>query len=162
MIGAERRNIILEKLQEEKKVVVSELSGLFEVSEETIRRDLDRLDKEGLAVKSYGGATLPENNSSVDMPFMVRQKKNMVGKRKIAKLLAEIINDGDHIKGLYLDCDVRLQEMPDTNGKPLLRLIIPDKQNRWPENADYPYNLQSFATPLLYAMKDYNGEEASS
>lgn len=97
MIGAERRNIILEKLQEEKKVVVSELSGLFEVSEETIRRDLDRLDKEGLAVKSYGGATLPENNSSVDMPFMVRQKKNMVGKRKIAKLLAELINDGDHI-----------------------------------------------------------------
>ena len=58
MLAVERRNLILEKLQEEKKVVVSELSTLFGVSEETIRRDLDRLDKEGLASKSYGGAIL--------------------------------------------------------------------------------------------------------
>ena len=52
MLAVERRNLILEKLQDEKKVVVSELSILFDVSEETIRRDLDKLDKEGLAVKS--------------------------------------------------------------------------------------------------------------
>lgn len=56
MLAVERRNLILEKLQDEKKVVVSELSTLFDVSEETIRRDLDRLDKDGLAIKSYGGA----------------------------------------------------------------------------------------------------------
>ena len=41
MLAAERRNLILEKLQDEKKVIVSELSALFDVSEETIRRDLD-------------------------------------------------------------------------------------------------------------------------
>ena len=40
MLALERRNLILEKLQAEKKVVVSELSQLYEVSEETIRRDL--------------------------------------------------------------------------------------------------------------------------
>ena len=56
MLALERRNLILEKLQEEKRVVVSELSQLYGVSEETIRRDLDKLDKDGLAVKSYGGA----------------------------------------------------------------------------------------------------------
>ena len=50
MLAVERRNLILEKLQDEKKVVVSELSTLFDVSEETIRRDLDRLDKDGLAI----------------------------------------------------------------------------------------------------------------
>ena len=43
MLAAERRNLILEKLQEERRVVVSELSDLFGVSEETIRRDLDKL-----------------------------------------------------------------------------------------------------------------------
>ena len=51
MLALERRNLILEKLQEEKRVVVSELSQLYSVSEETIRRDLDKLEKEGLATK---------------------------------------------------------------------------------------------------------------
>jgi len=46
MLALERRNLILEKLQNEKRVVVSELSQLYGVSEETIRRDLDKLEKE--------------------------------------------------------------------------------------------------------------------
>ena len=96
MLALERRNLILEKLQEEKRVVVSELSQLYGVSEETIRRDLDKLDKDGLAVKSYGGAVINEN-TSIDMPFNVRKKKNVAGKQKIAELIAEMIQDGDHI-----------------------------------------------------------------
>lgn len=96
MLAIERRNRILEKLQEEKKVVVSELSEQFGVSEETIRRDLDKLDKEGLAVKSYGGATLNESNNT-DMPFNIRKKKNMQGKQKIAEIIEGLIEDGDHI-----------------------------------------------------------------
>ena len=51
MIAIERRNGILEKLQEDKKVVVGELSQLYKVSEETIRRDLERLEKEGIETK---------------------------------------------------------------------------------------------------------------
>lgn len=96
MLAAERRTLILEKLMDEKKVVVSELGELFGVSEETIRRDLDRLTKEGMAIKSYGGAVLNENNN-IDMPFHVRQKKNLAGKQKIAMLIADLIEDGDHI-----------------------------------------------------------------
>lgn len=95
MLAAERKNLILEKLQEEKKVVVSELSIVFGVSEETIRRDLDKLEKEGLAIKGYGGAVLNENNT--DMPFHIRKKRNMAGKQRIAGLIAELIHDGDHI-----------------------------------------------------------------
>ena len=41
MLAIERRNLILEQLQREKRVVVSELSAYFSVSEETIRRDLE-------------------------------------------------------------------------------------------------------------------------
>lgn len=96
MLALERRNLILEKLQEEKRVVVSELSQMYGVSEETIRRDLDKLDKDGLAVKSYGGAVINEN-TSIDMPFNVRKKKNVTGKQKMADIIAELIHDGDHI-----------------------------------------------------------------
>ena len=96
MLAVERRNLILEKLQDEKKVVVSELSALFDVSEETIRRDLDKLDKEGLAVKSYGGAILSET-SGLDMPFNVRKKRNMQGKQVIAELVSGLVQEGEHI-----------------------------------------------------------------
>ena len=47
MLAIERRKLIMEALQEEKRVVVSELSKMYDVSEETIRRDLDKLEKEG-------------------------------------------------------------------------------------------------------------------
>ena len=96
MLAAERKNLILEKLQDEKRVVVSELSELFEVSEETIRRDLDKLEKMGLATKTYGGAVLVEN-SNAEMPFQVRRKKNLQGKRAIAEIIAGLVADGDHI-----------------------------------------------------------------
>lgn len=96
MLALERRNLILEKLQEEKRVVVSELSQLFEVSEETIRRDLDKLERDGLATKSYGGAVINEN-VNIDMPFNIRKNRNVSGKQKIAEIIASMIKDGDHI-----------------------------------------------------------------
>ncbi len=55
MLAAERRNLILEKVHEKKKVIVNELSREFDVSEETIRRDLDKLEEDGHVTKSYGG-----------------------------------------------------------------------------------------------------------
>lgn len=96
MLAAERRNQILEKLQRDKKVIVSELGREFQVSEETIRRDLEKLDRDGLAIKSYGGAVLNEK-SSLDMPFYVRKKENPEGKQRIAGLMEGLIEDGDHI-----------------------------------------------------------------
>lgn len=99
MLAIERRNAILEKLQAERRVVVSELSILFDVSEETIRRDLEKLENEGYAIKSYGGAVLNEN-ANLDLPFNIRKNKNVVGKQKIAELLSDIIHDGDY---LFLD-----------------------------------------------------------
>lgn len=96
MLALERRNKILEELQLNKKVVVGDLARSFQVSEETIRRDLDRLDKEGLAIKSYGGAVINEN-SAIDLPFNVRKHRNTEGKKKIAELIASLIGDGDHI-----------------------------------------------------------------
>jgi len=96
MLAVERRKLILEKVHQEKKVIVSELSKEFGVSEETIRRDLDRLADEGHVIKSYGGAVINEIGS-IDLPFNIRWKANSLGKKKIAELINREINDGDHI-----------------------------------------------------------------
>lgn len=61
----------------------------------------------------------------------------------------ERFKNNDVVKGLYLDCDVHLWEMSDASGRTVLRLIIPDKQNRMPEKADYPYSMQMLCTQLL-------------
>ena len=96
MLALERRNLILEKLQIEKRVVVSELSQLYGVSEETIRRDLEKRENDGLAIKSYGGAVI-NDNSNMDMPFNIRKNRNVAGKQRIAELAAKLVEDGDHI-----------------------------------------------------------------
>lgn len=96
MLAIERRNAILSKLSMEGKVVVSELSQEFEVTEETIRRDLEKLENDGLARKTYGGAVKNEN-FNIDLPFHVRKQSNVEAKRKIAEVISGMIHDGDYI-----------------------------------------------------------------
>ena len=96
MLAIERRNIILEQLQREKRVLVSELSTGFNVSEETIRRDLEKLSEDGFVIKTYGGAVLNENNY-VDLPFVIRKNTNVAEKQEIGKLISTLIQDGEHI-----------------------------------------------------------------
>lgn len=94
MLAIERRNHILEKLQAEKRVVVSELSQEYQVSEETIRRDLEKLENDGLVIKSYGGAVLNEH-SIFDLPFNIRKNQKIVEKKEMAKLLMDEVRDGE-------------------------------------------------------------------
>lgn len=100
MLAVERKNKILAILQTEKKVVVGELAKHFAVSEETIRRDLEKLEHEGLVVKAYGGAVLNENEHG-DLPLAVRKRTNVSGKQKIADLVVGFIKDNASI---MLDC----------------------------------------------------------
>ncbi len=96
MLAIERRNRILSILQKENRVVVADLSKEFNVTEETIRRDLEKLEKEGFAKKTYGGAIINES-LNVDLPFTVRKKANVANKQDIAELIDSLIQDGDHI-----------------------------------------------------------------
>ncbi len=96
MLAIERRKEILEKLQAEHRVVVSELSQSYGVSEETIRRDLEKLENEGYAIKSYGGAVINEN-ASLDFSFNVRKNRNIAGKQLIARLASRMVHDGDSL-----------------------------------------------------------------
>lgn len=96
MLAIERKNEILAILQKEQSVLVSELSQKYEVTEETIRRDLDKLEKEGFVKKTYGGAVLNQN-ISVDLPLKIRQKTNIKEKQAIASLMENLIEDGESV-----------------------------------------------------------------
>ena len=96
MLAVERKNSILGLLQSDGRVVVSELAEKFDVSEETIRRDLEKLERDGLVQKSYGGAVLNENAQS-DMPLAVRKRTNVIGKQKIAELVSRYVPDNSSI-----------------------------------------------------------------
>lgn len=96
MLAIERRNKILAMLQRDGRVVVSDLSVSYNVTEETIRRDLEKLEKEGFAKKTYGGAIINES-LNVDLPYTVRKKANVSNKQYIAEIISSMIEDGDHI-----------------------------------------------------------------
>jgi len=96
MLAIERKSEILATLQREKSVLVSELSQKYSVTEETIRRDLDKLAKEGYVNKTYGGAVLKQKVNE-DLPFKVREKTNTSQKQRIAKTVVSMIEDGESI-----------------------------------------------------------------
>lgn len=96
MLAIERRNKIMELLQNHQSVMVTDLSKKFQVTEETIRRDLEKLEKEGLLKRTYGGAVLNES-TNVDVPFNIREGTNIEGKQCIGIKLSEFIEDGDSI-----------------------------------------------------------------
>ena len=96
MLAIERKNEILNKLRLEQRVLVSELAAHYGVTEETIRRDLDKLEKEGYATKTYGGA-IWGNSTKTDLSYTIRNKTNVEAKHIIAELVASVIVDGDHI-----------------------------------------------------------------
>ncbi len=96
MLAIERRKEIVSKLAVDGKVIVSELARDFDVTEETIRRDLEKLDKEGLASKTYGGA-IATHNSTLDLPYNVREGVNVLQKQIIAEKIFDLIHDGERI-----------------------------------------------------------------
>ena len=96
MLAIERRNAILSRLAQNGKVIVADLSRDFGVTEETIRRDLEKLDKDGFAKKTYGGAVATQTMNT-DLPYSVRKRANVDRKQRIAEKIGEMIHDGDYI-----------------------------------------------------------------
>ena len=90
MLAIERKNEILDKLRAEQRVLVSDLAAYYHVTEETIRRDLDKLEKEGYATKTYGGAILG-NSTKTDLSYTIRNKTNVEAKNQIAAIASRPI-----------------------------------------------------------------------
>lgn len=94
MLAAERRKKIIDLAHQDKKVLVSDLARMFEVTEETIRRDLEKLEKDGIVSRTYGGAML-NRHTNEDLPFVTRNAINTEIKRNIALKALDLIKDGD-------------------------------------------------------------------
>ncbi|CAN7254579.1 DeoR/GlpR family DNA-binding transcription regulator [Paenibacillus sp. LjRoot56] len=92
----DRRMTILNHLEMEGKVQVHHLSELLTVSTETVRRDLDRLEKEGKLRKVYGGA-VKMRMEMVEPPFLNRVQMMKPEKAAIGKLAASLVQDGETI-----------------------------------------------------------------
>jgi len=87
-----RRKQILKMLAEDGDISVPGLAASLDVSEVTIRADLDALEKDGMIVRTRGGA-LPAFHPKI---FALLTSNND-SKVKIAKLAADLINDGDTV-----------------------------------------------------------------
>jgi DeoR/GlpR family transcriptional regulator of sugar metabolism len=96
MLARERRNRILELIDEEGSVAVDELALRFDVSEMTIRRDLRLLQKNGFLRRVHGGAT-SNRGRSYEPPFLLRATEHNDAKAAIGKKAADLVQDGDSI-----------------------------------------------------------------
>ncbi|MBO4411943.1 MAG: DeoR/GlpR transcriptional regulator [Lachnospiraceae bacterium] len=90
----QRREKILDLMKRNGSVRVKELTERFGVSIETIRRDLESLESEGLLKRVYGGA-VPVSRRSVEPKFQDRKSQNDTEKHRIGALAASFIEEGD-------------------------------------------------------------------
>lgn len=96
MLAVTRKNKIKDILMERKSITVTELSKTFDVTEETIRRDLKFLEDEGFLTRTYGGAFIQsgvENNVNLELREVAYTKS----KDAIAKECRKLIHNGDSI-----------------------------------------------------------------
>lgn len=96
MLAVERRAQIEQIISESKSVLVVDLAKQFDVTPETIRGDLLKLEKQGILVRTYGGATLAGASGS-ELGFKERDTVNAEAKQRIGKRAAEMIRNGETI-----------------------------------------------------------------
>ncbi|MED1437020.1 DeoR/GlpR family DNA-binding transcription regulator [Aeribacillus composti] len=97
MLVAERHRKIVEIVNKKLSVRVAELSKMFSVTEETIRRDLEKLEKEGRLLRSHGGAVSIEKDQQLELSYLEREVTNAKEKKAIAAEAVKLIQPGDQI-----------------------------------------------------------------
>ncbi|MGL5270093.1 MAG: DeoR/GlpR family DNA-binding transcription regulator [Selenomonadaceae bacterium] len=98
---------IQEILEDNQSVSINRLCDIFNVSKNTIRRDIAELEKRDLIKKVYGGIMLKPTTTAPE-PFASREIKNSPQKKQIARLAAELVSDGEVI---YIDSGTTTMHM---------------------------------------------------
>lgn len=93
MLAQQRQRRILTELRRVGAVRVAELTELLDVSDMTIRRDLEQLHAEGVARKVHGGAVLPEQ-VALEPGFAVKSQLAQQAKQAIAEHAAGLVRPG--------------------------------------------------------------------
>ena len=96
MVADNRRKKILELLNKNGSVRVTELSSLFDISEVTIRTDLADMENKGMLTRVHGGA-VSSYKPYYSMSFNQRMSTNQEQKEVIAKKIADMIEDNDTV-----------------------------------------------------------------
>src|SRR5437763_17099630 len=90
MLASERRRLILERVAEFQSIEAQALSDELGVSVMTIRRNIKRLEQDGILRQTYGGATI-HITKSVDLVFNSRALQYAAQKRLIGSFASQMI-----------------------------------------------------------------------
>ena len=96
MYAPERQQAILGHARSVGRVDVNELAETFDVTPETIRRDLNELERQGLVRRVHGGA-IPVERLGLELPVAQRTGQNAELKERIAKAALDHLPDGGSI-----------------------------------------------------------------
>jgi DeoR/GlpR family transcriptional regulator of sugar metabolism len=125
MLSEQRHQAILELLEKNGSLTVAQLVERFEVSDMTVRRDLDTLESKGLLRRVHGGA-VNVRGRSYEPSFLLRSAAYRDEKVRIGQMAAALVNDGDSIA---LDVGTTTLEVArHLNGKHNLTIITPSYQ----------------------------------
>jgi DeoR/GlpR family transcriptional regulator of sugar metabolism len=91
MLAAQRRDLLLERLATEGRIIAKDLAAELGISEDSIRRDLRDLAAAGLCQRVYGGA-LPPSPAIAD--YATRQHVAVSGKQRVAAAAAALVQPG--------------------------------------------------------------------
>jgi len=96
MIAATRHQAILDLIEKEGGVRTVELAQQLNVTDETIRRDLEKLEKEDRLRRTHGGAVAAQQLIK-DRSFEERSIQNIEPKQRISKAASQLVRPGDRI-----------------------------------------------------------------
>ncbi len=92
-----RRQTLIDLLRKQTGLSVPELAKALQVSEGTIRNDLNALEADGRLTRFHGGAVLSEHAGFNNTSFSARHQAHMAQKILIARCAAGLVNEGDSI-----------------------------------------------------------------
>jgi DeoR/GlpR family transcriptional regulator of sugar metabolism len=168
MLVAERYQHILRVVNERGSVRVTELSQLCRVTEETIRRDLDRLVSEGRLQRSYGGA-MRIQPQTIETSYQLRETIHVTEKQRISTEAVKYVTPNDRI---VLDASTtawhmaaQLPDIPLTilTNSLKVTLVLSEKKNVTVINTGgmLVKNSLSFVGPLAeQALEEYHVNKA--
>ena len=96
MFAEERKLKILDRLNQNKKVTVTELVHLFKVSSATVRSDLRELNDKGQIIRTHGGAII-ETGAGFEPDTEQKRDLDLAAKQQIAGIAIDLINNGDTV-----------------------------------------------------------------
>lgn len=95
MFGEERHEQIVQLLRGGRIISVTELAERLYVSEATVRRDLNAMERQGIVRRVYGGAVLQGANR--DVPLQMRETEETEAKQSIGRMAASLVKENDVI-----------------------------------------------------------------